>query len=242
MTAHAVQLLLPQPDRPRRRVHRARAGPRIGEVHVLVPVVEAPVGGQLHQRPRRRLEHVWLVVVHERRVVVEAVLGEEVERARARLPARRAVALRPEAEAVERRQAGFEIAALLRFVHAQRAQVAVAVVADLVPGSQDPLDGLGDSAPPSSRGRRTSQEHRDRRAARGCAARRRAARNAGGSSRSGDRRTGAPRRESPTRRRRRTRGWRAPRSTRARTTAHSRTCLFQITLLLTVPATELCQF
>jgi len=60
---------------------------------------------QLGERPVRGLEHVRPVVVHEARVVAEPVLGEEVEGPLARLPARRAVALGPDAHPLERLEA-----------------------------------------------------------------------------------------------------------------------------------------
>ena len=192
---------------------------RIGEVHVLVPVVEAPVGRQLHERPVRRLQHVRLVVVHERRVVVEAVLDEQVERARARLPARGAIAV----GRTPKRSRAARPASMSCRSSASSMRSGLRCewpwCADLVAGGEDPLDRLRDSARPSSRGRRTWQARPAPRAARGCAARRRAARTADGSSRSDARRTDVPRRGSPTRRRRRRRGWRAPRSTRARSSA-----------------------
>src|SRR5919204_450471 len=110
--AHAVELLAPELDGARRRLDRPAPTARLGEVHVLVPVVEAPVRRQLRERPVRGLEHVRPVVVHEGRVVPKAVLGEEVEGALARLPARRAVALGADADPLQRLEPALEVGAL----------------------------------------------------------------------------------------------------------------------------------
>ena len=52
-------------------------------------VVEQPVDGQLDQVPRRvaALHEVRRVVAHQAAVVLEVVLGQQVQRDRAQLPA-----------------------------------------------------------------------------------------------------------------------------------------------------------
>ena len=61
----------------------------------------------------------------------------------ARLPARRAIAVGLHSDAFERGERAVQVGALRRFVHPQRAVMAVAVVGDLVTGGGDALDGVG---------------------------------------------------------------------------------------------------
>ena len=71
------------------------------------------------------------------------MLGQEVEGAAARLPARRAVAVGLHSDAFERGERALQVGALRGLVHPQRAVMAVAVVGDLVTGGGDALDRLG---------------------------------------------------------------------------------------------------
>ena len=65
----------------------------------------APSAAEARPGPAGGLENVRAVVVHQARVVGKAVLGEQIEGATARLPARRPVAQRRHAQPVERARA-----------------------------------------------------------------------------------------------------------------------------------------
>jgi hypothetical protein len=68
---------------------------------------------ELDDRAGLGLERVRTVVVHQAGVVEQAVLGDERRRAPGRLPHRRPVAARLDAEAVERRERPLEVLPLL---------------------------------------------------------------------------------------------------------------------------------
>ena len=195
---------LPERDRARRRMDGAGAAARVGQVRVLVPVVQAPVGRELDQRLRSRSRED---------TACRRPSGSSRRRSRARPAGRRCDGSAPSSACGSPRggtpsrssacERALEVGALRRLVHPQRAVVAVAVVRDLVPGGGDPLDRLGVVV-----GRVAGDEERGRERvlleqARGCAGRRPAARMPGGSSASGRSRIGVPRRGSATRRRRR---------------------------------------
>ena len=149
------------------------------QVRVLLPVVERPVHRQLDDLPRAGVEHVRLVGVHQRRVVGEPVLGDELRRAPARLPARAAEALRLDADAraAPRARARSRRAPRPRSGRpGESARTSGARPRARPRGSPRPSAGSGR---PSSPGRRTSPAASTRAAGRGCAARRRAGRTPG---------------------------------------------------------------
>ena len=98
--------------------------------------------GQLDELAYRRLEQVRPVRVHQARVVGEAVFRDERRRAPGGLPARAAEAVRLDAEAVEHGERTLEVGALGGLVLVEGTEVRVRVVADLVAGLEDAVDGL----------------------------------------------------------------------------------------------------
>ena len=92
---------------------------RLGQKRVLFPIVEHPVHRQLGQRAMGCRQQVGPVVVHQARVEAEAVLGKQVGRAIVQLPPGSAEAGGSGArDPLQARDAPFQLAPLLAFVHA----------------------------------------------------------------------------------------------------------------------------
>src|SRR3989440_1432200 len=143
---------IPFPDLLDRR-RRRQTGVRAEDELEGRKVVEAPGDRQLDE-PRRLAEDVRLVerpavaapqvvgkevASHAARIVLEAVLEEQVHAARAQIPGRRAIATRPHAgDLVERVEPALEDAALTGRVEARRILVDPTVMDELVPLVADP--------------------------------------------------------------------------------------------------------
>jgi hypothetical protein len=95
---------------------------------------------QLDDLPRSRVEDIGLVVVHQRRVVGEAVVRDDLRRPPARLPARAAESLDLGAARPQRRERALEVGTLLVLGLREGREVRVRVVPDLVPCREDRLD------------------------------------------------------------------------------------------------------
>src|SRR5436309_11123246 len=99
--------------------------------------------GELDDLPRSGVENVRGIGVHERRVVHEAVLRDDLRRAPPRLPAGAAEALDVSAETLEGGERALEVGALLLLRLGERRIVRVGVMPDLMPRREDRLDGSG---------------------------------------------------------------------------------------------------
>ena len=142
--AQGVELALPQLTRLGRRLDQAAAAD-VGQVAVLLPVVERPLDRHLDEaRAALDRQLVGGVGVHEAGVVEEAAFGEQRRRPPRQVPHGRAVALRPHpGDPVERLQAAVQRRDLLGEGQGRRLLVQVAVVADLVAGVDDRPHGVG---------------------------------------------------------------------------------------------------
>jgi hypothetical protein len=115
--------------------HRTDVG--IGQVGVLLPVVQGPVHRQLHDRPGIGGEPVWPVVTHEGGVVAQAVFGDEPRSLPTGTPQRGTVTGDIDALSREHGQRPFEVGAFLGGGHGHRRAVTVRVVGDLVSAFDD---------------------------------------------------------------------------------------------------------
>ena len=97
---------------------------------------------ELDDLSRTGVEDVRRVGIHERRVVREAVLSDDLRRAPRGLPARAAVAIHFGAERAQRCERAIEVGALVVLRLRKRRVVGVRVVCDLVPRREDRVDGL----------------------------------------------------------------------------------------------------
>ena len=75
LLALGIEFAAPQLEHLRRWLD-AIADHRVGQEGVLFPVVERPVGWQLGQPMFAQPQHVGPVIVHQRRVIGQTVLGE----------------------------------------------------------------------------------------------------------------------------------------------------------------------
>jgi hypothetical protein len=100
------------------------------------------VSTKLDDLSRAGVEQVGLVGVHERRVVGKPVLGDDLRRSPAGLPARAAKPLDLGPRTAQGLEGPFEVGALLVLGLLERRAVRVRVVTDLVSVLEDRLDGL----------------------------------------------------------------------------------------------------
>ena len=119
VAAHTVQLGAPHLGHLDRRLDH-RADVRLWQICVLLPVVERPMHGQLHDRRCVGSDFVRPVIAHQRRVVVQPILGDQARRLPTGTPQRGAMTTDLDALRRENVHGTLEISPLLRGGHRHR--------------------------------------------------------------------------------------------------------------------------